>query len=335
MVPDGETCLLLGVDGGGTHTRAVVADTTGRLLGQGGSGTANQATSGAATAVGAIMNAVQTACARAGCRAVDIAAACFGLAGLDRPGDEDIYAVSGRALDLRRAPLLVNDAVIAWAGAAGGRPGVALIAGTGSVAYGRDAGGREHRAGGWGGPFGDEGSAFWIGTEAVRRVLRGLDARDAPAGFAARIAAAAGFSEPADLCRLGRLDPGRGIPLEVALGALAPAVVECAEEGDVDAQAIVGRAGRELADLAGAVVTALSLAGARPAVYGLGSVLYRPGSPPTAVARATSRHLQAEWGLCLQPPVHSALVGALILAYEMLAGRSPMPDLVAAWSNAQ
>jgi len=325
--------LLLGVDGGGTHTRAVLADTAGRVLGRGESGAANQATSGATAAVRSIVDAVRAACGPAGCDPADIGAACFGLAGLDRPGDEAAFGAAQTELELCVAPHLVNDSVIAWAGATGGEPGVALIAGTGSVAYGRNARGAEHRAGGWGGPFGDEGSAFWIGSQAIARALRGVDGRDAPAPMAVRLAVVAGIEDPADLCLFGRVDRPDGIPMEAAIGALAPAVVACAEAGDADARAILRRAARELADLARAVVAALDLTESRPPVFGLGSVLHRPGHPPTAVADATDRRLRAALGVRLFPPRHSALVGALVLAYTAAVGVLPPPALAADWGR--
>ena len=334
-VTDARPSLLLGVDGGGTHTRAVLADTAGRVLGRGEAGTANQATAGATAAVRAIVSAVRSACAVAGCRPEGIAAACFGLAGLDRPGDEEAFLPAVAELGLPHAAALVNDSVIAWAGATGGEPGVAVIAGTGSVAYGRNPGGAEHRAGGWGGPFGDEGSAFWIATEGIRRVLRAVDRRAGPTDLAIRLTRAAGFDHPADLCLLARADRAAGgLPMETEIASLAPVVVAAAAAGDADAVAVVRGAARELADLATAVVAALSLAPAHQHVHGLGSVLHQPGSAATPVALATGERLRAVLGVPLLPPRHNAAAGALILAAARArGGEPPEPAVVRAWAD--
>jgi N-acetylglucosamine kinase-like BadF-type ATPase len=328
--------ILLGVDGGGTHTRALLVDGTGRVLGRGSAGATNQATVGGGAAAEGLARAVGAALAAAGVGPGAVDAACFGLAGLDRPVDEGAFREAVDRLGLRGPVLLVNDAVNAWAGATGGQPGIAVNAGTGSVAYGRGPDGRAARAGGWGSPFGDEGSAYWIACQAVGRVLRGLDGREPPAAMAADLARAAGFEDPADLCllaRLDRLEPG--VPLEAALGRLAPTVVACAEAGDREAAGILDRAAEELARHALAIARAVAPPEAPPPVYGLGSVLLPPpGEDATPVGRRMDRLLRA-WGLGgLQRPRHSALVGAVVLAWEAVRPGEPVPeDLAASWGR--
>lgn len=328
--------LLLGVDGGGTHTRAMVADASGRVLGRGEAGGSNQATLGSGAAGGGLAAAVRAALAEAGLRPADVDAACFGLAGYDRPQDEAAFRPAMDALGLGGPADLVNDAVIGWAGATGGEPGIAINAGTGSVGYGRSADGREARGGGWGAPFGDEGSAYWIGCEAIRRVLRGLDGRQPPSALAGPLASAAGVEDPADLCLLSRADrAAAGTPVETAIAALAPAVVACAEAGDPDAAAILDRAAEELVQLALGIAAAIGAAGAPPPVYGLGSVLLprAADAPDTAVARRVDRLLRARVGDGLHRPAHPALVGALVLAWRRARAGEPLPTgLAAKWS---
>ena len=329
--------VLLGVDGGGTHTRAVVADASGRILGRGESGTSNQATVGSGAAGIGIETAVRAALAAAGVGPAEVDGACFGLAGLDRPQDESAFRPAVEGLGLGGPAAVVNDAVNAWAGAAGGKPGIAVTAGTGSVAYGRSADGREARAGGWGAPFGDEGSAYWIACEALRAVLRGVDGREPPLGLARGLARAAGFADPADLCLLARADRTvGGAPLEATIGALAPAVVAGAEAGDTAAGAILDRAAEELVQLALAIGGAIGAAGQPPPVFGLGSVLLpsSPGGPATAVGRRVDALLRARTGGGLHPPAHSALVGAVILAWERALPGLPLPaGIASAWGR--
>lgn len=316
--------LLLGVDGGGTHTRAVLAEVGGRVLGRAAAGPSNQATGGAVAAGEQLAGAVLAVLD--GRDPGALAAACLGLAGLDRPRDLAAYRPVVAALGLPAGTLLVNDSEIAWAGATGGAPGVTVAAGTGSVAYGRDARGRGARSGGWGLPFGDEGGAGWIATEAVRRVLRGCDGRQAPSTLAEALCAAAGCAEPEDLCRLPS-----GMTPEAALGRLAPAVTAAALAGDPDAADIVSRAASELAELAGGIARRLGIRG--PAVHGLGSVLHDPtlAFPGTPVAAALDARLRQTLGVPLLPPRSSALSGALVLAHAAATGAMPEPHSIARW----
>lgn len=322
--------MLLGIDGGGTQTRAVLAEPGGAVRGRGVSGASNQATTGAAGARRALVLAWEAARAEAGAGPADVAGACFGLAGLDHPADEAAFRDATSSLGLPRPPTLCNDSVIAWAGATAGGPGIAVISGTGSVAYGRDASGRGRRAGGWGGVLGDEGSAFRIAAAAVNRVLRGVDGREPPSALGPTLARAAGLEAPADLCLLSRPDraAAAGRPIEAVLAALAPAVTAAASAGDRDAAAIVAEAGRDVAALAAAIARGLGLQ--RPAVHGLGSVLLS-GGPVAAAADAALRELL---GVGMLPPRHPALVGALILAHEAAWGGPPPATTAAAWSAA-
>ncbi|MDQ6919637.1 MAG: ATPase, partial [Candidatus Dormibacteraeota bacterium] len=121
-------------------------------------------------------------------------ACCAGAAGAEVPAARArLETVLGRLLP-DTAIEVVHDARLVLA-AAGLDSGVALIAGTGSVAYGRDAAGREARAGGWGWLLGDDGSGAWIVREAAREVLRRADAGEPPGRLAATLLAATGASD--------------------------------------------------------------------------------------------------------------------------------------------
>ncbi len=325
--------LLLGVDGGGTRTRAAVADLDGRVLGRGEAGAANAATAGVQSAGRAIAAAVAAACATAGVVPGDVAAACFGLAGLDRPDDEPVFRRVVAAQGIGGECGLVNDAVIAWAGATGGRPGIAVVAGTGSIAYGRNRTGGEHRAGGWGAPIGDEGSAYWIACEAIRLVLAGVDRRQPPTDLAQPLTLAAGLRTPADLCLLARADGHLdGRPAEAAIAALAPVVVQAAADGQPDAEVIVRAAARHLVRLVSAVAHALGMRGTRPDVFGLGSVLAPTAAGPTPVARAADRTLRRSLGVPLRSTPHPPLAGALALAHGEGLGRPPEQLILERWA---
>jgi N-acetylglucosamine kinase-like BadF-type ATPase len=163
--------LFLGVDGGQSGTTAMVGDADGRVLGEGDAGPCNHAAAGEGRVKleSAVRESVAAACAQAGIAAADVhfEAACFGMSG--GPDDKrEILAGIVRAGQW----VVTTDASIALTGAMGGRPGIIVIAGTGSIALGRDAAGQTARAGGWGYIFGDEGSAFDIARQALRSALR-------------------------------------------------------------------------------------------------------------------------------------------------------------------
>src|SRR5258708_1070693 len=162
--------LFLGVDGGQSGTTAVIGDEAGRVLGTGEAGPCNHAAAGEGRAKleRAITGSVAAACAQAGLAppTVSFEAPCFAMSRRPESKGETL------AGSLRRRRLIgTNDAVIALAGATATGQGIIVIAGTGSIAFGRNAAGRCARAGGWGYIFGDEGSGFDIGRQATRAIL--------------------------------------------------------------------------------------------------------------------------------------------------------------------
>jgi len=169
----------LGFDGGGTKTDCVLLDASGAVIGEGCGGPANPLRSGYDGAFSSLREAAAEAIAAAKIRPTDVTRVCAGLAGAGR------RSVMRRIMVFlsQEFPLalthVATDYEIALEAAAGSGPGVVLIAGTGSVAYGRNAAGETARAGGYGPWIGDEGSAFDIGRRAVSAVARTRDV-DAP-----------------------------------------------------------------------------------------------------------------------------------------------------------
>ena len=163
--------LFLGVDGGQSSTTAIIGDESGRILGAGSGGPCNHvgAAEGRQKLVRAVNECVAKACGQAGLDPATVAfeSACFGMSG----GPDDKQAILQEILRARRL-LTTTDAVIALAGATAGQAGIITIAGTGSIAFGRNARGETARAGGWGYVFGDEGGGFDITRQALRAALR-------------------------------------------------------------------------------------------------------------------------------------------------------------------
>lgn len=245
----------LGIDGGGTKTTCAVGDDT-RLLATAIAGPSNIVRVGEAQARESLHQAVRQACTAAGITPAQVARTCVGGSGAARP---EVAAIVRRALAeiLSTRIDVVGDMEIALESAFDTGPGVIVIAGTGSIAFGRNREGVTGRAGGWGFAIGDEGSAHWIGREAVRVALRTADqkARDADmrseferSAFLVALMKAWGVSSLLDLARTANAVP----PPNFA--ALFPAVA--AAKDDLAAQ-VLTQAGKELAQIAGVVTQRL------------------------------------------------------------------------------
>lgn len=181
---------FLGFDGGGTKTHCVLIDTSGNVIGEGHGGPANPLRCGYDVAFASLRNAAAAAVASSHTQPTDISAVHAGLAGAGRRNVARRVLVF-LAQEFPSALAQVStDCEIALEAAAGTGPGVVLIAGTGSIAYGRNAAGQTARAGGHGPWIGDEGSAFEIGRRSVSAVARVRDL-DAPASVLPEMISAA------------------------------------------------------------------------------------------------------------------------------------------------
>jgi glucosamine kinase len=165
---------VLGIDAGGTKTRALVADETGQIVGDALGGGANLRTHGELEVEKVLHAVIEDACM--GVPAAPDAVA-LGIAGADRPPDEAVLRTILRRIGFRSRVVVTNDARIAFVAGSPERVGLALVCGTGSIAWGRNRAGKIARSGGWGWHVGDEGSGFWIGERAIRAVLRAVDGR--------------------------------------------------------------------------------------------------------------------------------------------------------------
>jgi glucosamine kinase len=236
----------LGIDGGGTKTTGAVGDET-RLLATATSGPSNIVRVGESQARESLQQCVRQACAAAGISLEQVTQTCVGGSGAARP--ELAAIVREIVREIVSTPVdVVGDMQIALEAAFDTGPGVIVIAGTGSIAYGRDREGKTLRAGGWGFAIGDEGSAHWIGRSAVSATLHASE-QGVPDGASPLLAKdlfkAWGVASLADLARAANSIP----PPDFA--ALFPAV---AASKDEVARQVLRSAGRELANVA-AVVT--------------------------------------------------------------------------------
>jgi glucosamine kinase len=239
----------LGIDGGGTKTTCAVGDET-RLIAAATGGPSNIVRVGEAQARESLHRAVHQACAASGITPQQVVRTCIGGSGAARP--ELAAIVRGILAAILPTPIdVVGDMEIAMQAAFDDAPGVIVIAGTGSIAYGRDKIGKTLRAGGWGFEIGDEGSAHWIGRAAVSAILRASDRhadKIASSALAKALFKTWGVSSLSDLARAANSVPGPDFAV------LFRAVV--ASEDEL-AREVLGQAGRELADVAAVVIRRL------------------------------------------------------------------------------
>lgn len=307
--------LFLGVDGGQSATKAVVADETGRILGRGKAGPCNHAKAGEGRAKleRGLRGAIETALAASGrtLETIEFQASCLGMSG----GPDDKRAIIAELIHAEHLEV-TTDAHIALLGATGGGPGAVVIAGTGSIALARDRHGKTHRAGGWGYVFGDEGSAFDIVRRALRAALREEegwgDATTLTQGLLDAVPAAT------DVNHLMHLFYTEDYPRS-RVAALAPLVQLAAESGDATAADVLRDAGVALADYAAAAAKAAGLRD--EPVCCVGGVFASP-----LVKGAFDERLSAAHGARSSAPRHQPDIGALIGAY-LLDGVGP-PEFV-------
>jgi N-acetylglucosamine kinase-like BadF-type ATPase len=302
---------LLGVDGGQSSTTAIIGDETGRVLGVGRGGPCNHvgASEGRAKLVEAIHASVGAACSAAGLdpAAVRFVSACLGFSG----GPADKQALVGQILASDRI-VVSDDASIALSGALAGQPGIVVIAGTGSIAFGRNGEGRTARAGGWGYLFGDEGGGFWIVREALRAALRWEEGWGSPTALRPMLLDATGARNINDLmhrCYTPEFPRPR-------IAGFSLLVNSAAEKGDPMAQNILREAAGELALLARAVGGQLFEGQSVRCAYAGGVFRSR------TLLNSFRQALGGDPGLVVTPPVYDPAVGALLEAYRAVG---PIP----------
>ena len=301
----------LGIDGGGSKTTCAVGDES-SVLATVTTGASNITRVGEDRARESLHEAIREACAAAGIDLLRVKRACIGVAGAGR--DEIAIAVGKFAKEIVYGEVeVVGDMQIALAAAFGDGPGVIVIAGTGSIAYGRNAHGETARAGGWGFAISDEGSAHWIGRAAVSGLLRAID-QAVEAGIAEAASKTALFEKFKAAWNLDTLDEfvltANSAP---DFAALFPAISAAADAGDSLAQRVLSQAGRELAQLAGIVLQRLFADPIRSTIplAMIGSV-FRHSFKVREVFREEVRQLDAR--VEVNPQMVEPVTGALQMA---------------------
>jgi N-acetylglucosamine kinase-like BadF-type ATPase len=296
--------LFLGVDGGQSGTAAVIGDETGRVLGTGEAGPCNHAAAGEGSAKleRAITGSLAAACAEAGLdpATVSFDAACFGMSG----GPEDKQEILAELIRARRL-IVTTDAVIALAGATSTGQGIITIAGTGSIAFGRNAAGQCARAGGWGHIFGDEGGGFDIARQATRAMLRAEEGWGPSTRLRETLLEATGTHSANEMLHLFYADTWP----RSRVAKLARLVDAAAVDSDPVAVDVLNNAAQELALFTGAVRQQLWAEGAAIQVAYIGGVF-----ESTTLRSRFQALVELADGVTCGPPLRGPAEGALLEA---------------------
>jgi len=232
--------FVIGVDAGGSRTRVTVADSDGETI-------ATSEREGAAVRPGEIARSVSIIASAVRDALTTVhptfgapRALCAGVAGVGREGERRALAEALISESLADEVLVLTDAEIALADAFGDEAGIVLIAGTGSIAFGRGPAGEFRRVGGWGPAIGDEGGGLWIARRALSVVTAATDGREPETSLVGAILTAAEIDEVESLI------PWAASATVSQIASLAPVVVASAEAGDLRANALLGLAAEEL-----------------------------------------------------------------------------------------
>jgi N-acetylglucosamine kinase-like BadF-type ATPase len=261
--------LILGIDGGGSKTTALLADQNGKTLGRGTAGScAFQALPEAEVRL-ALRQSTANAFAEAGIPVQPVTVLGLGISGVDRPGDHLKVDQFLKEENFAKKNIVVNDGLLLlWCGVLQGW-GIGVISGTGSIVYGRSRDGRLGRAGGWGFRFGDEGSGFMIGNEALRAIAHADDGRGPQTLLTSLVLNRWGLGKPSDLIPYvyqGNLPYSK-------VAQLASLVHTAAIQGDETALSILDEAADELTRAVSALCCQLDFSGAIPTAFGGGVLL--------------------------------------------------------------
>jgi N-acetylglucosamine kinase-like BadF-type ATPase len=302
---------VIGVDGGGTKTYAVILDMNLKVIGEGLAGPSNPLRVGITNACAAIREAIDKACEVAKLRRSDLLAAEIGLAGARRQELRVRMRETLKGLGIGEV-VVTSDADIALYGATLGAPGLIVIAGTGSICCGINGRGKKFCAGGWGPIAGDEGGGAWIARRALRAIAHATDGRG-PATALTEIACT--YFHVSDPNDLSTAIYSPTITNE-RLAGFGRDVVAAAKTKDRIAREILAEGGRELGYAAAAVIRNLKLERDEFPVAFVGGVFAAAGELVLACMREELSKVAPK--AYLAPPQFPPAVAAARMAHEHL-----------------
>ncbi len=304
-----DTLLAAGIDGGATHTRAVLVTADGTIAGFGTAGPSNYDNVGEAAASENLRGAVEGARRASGRSLPAVASMFLGMAGVVSRTDRETVRrmVLEHALAPPQGITVDHDIRIALAGALEGREGIVLIAGTGSSTYGRRSDGRNHRTG-WGFLLDDRGSGYFLGLQAMIATVMEADGRGSPTALSRVVRERFRFSDIDDILRIVYHDR---VPV-AGIASLAPDVIRAAGNGDVVAERILEEGSHEITRMVAIVAERLEFTG-EFAVTMTGGLVHHPGHYRDLIQAKIRRDVH---GATIVAPSLPPVIGAALLALE-------------------
>jgi N-acetylglucosamine kinase-like BadF-type ATPase len=309
---------VLGIDAGGTKTVALLADGDGRIVGEGRAGAANLTTEGELEVEKILHTVIEQATDG---RDVVFAGVCLGMAGVDRKDDGQILRALMRRLGFRANTVIVNDALVALVAGAGDQPGLVVVSGTGSIAYGVSHRGVAARAGGWGPTLADEGSGYWIGRRALTAVMRAADGRGPGTALTPMVLGHFSLPRPDSLVAEIYQQPQS----RRSIASLGLVVEQARAAGDPVAVEIMSHAADELALAATSVVTRLDMRGEQFVILLAGGMLKDDGWLAQEVRR---RMAEVAPRSVVRPLTEEPAIGAVRLAIAEARGGARVPPYI-------
>lgn len=321
--------LVMGIDGGGTSSRAVLMNSGGKVLGWGRAGSSNYDDVGVDLARENIRLAVDLAWNMSALYPRPVDAVFLGMAGVVSAADRAV--IKGIAHDLHMAPDeyigVDHDISIALAGGLALEAGIVLIAGTGSSCYGRTADGRDCRVGGWGHLLDDEGSAYYLALEAMRSVVRSLDGRMSETKLVGELMAVLNIQDGQDI--MHRFYSPMMSRSQIA--AMAPVVIKTAERGDRIAQEIVCEGQKKLARLVEVAARRLNFPPNAIKVTVTGGLMQSGDYFKQGLYLSISQRVA---GINILEPILPPVSGAALRALQLL-GESPSSEVISVLKNCE
>lgn len=302
---------VVGVDGGGTKTEAVILDAQQRVLGSGLSGPSNPLRVGITGAAANVREAIDNACANAKLRRGDLVAAEIGLAGARRAELRERMRETLSSIGVGEIEV-VTDADIALYGATDGAPGIVVIAGTGSICCGINSRGKRFCAGGWGPIAGDEGGGAWLARRALRAIAYASDGRG-PKTLLTELACAYFHVTTADDLTTAIYAP---TITNERLAGFGRDVVEAAKRKDAAAYQIVVDGGTELGLAVAAVIRQLQMERDRFQIAYVGGVFRASGDMILAPLKNEVKQVAPR--AYFEPPHFAPAVAAARMARERI-----------------
>jgi N-acetylglucosamine kinase-like BadF-type ATPase len=306
---------VIGVDGGGTSTVARLADLTGTVLNRSIAGPSNLQTTGPEKCASIIHSIVTRICREASVQPSSVSMVVYGTAGAGRKPDRAAFyaAIKRKWQNFKNRPSgihIVGDADIALEAAFGGEPGIVIIAGTGSIVYGRDTDGEIRRSGGWGPTIGDPGSGTALGLKALRTIAHTFDGCVKAPILTALVSGHFGIDSPETLI-------AKVYKEKIHPSKLAPLVFEAASLRERAARNIINENARELVEMLACGITKFHFKRIVPVSY-VGGLLLSGPMYPRIVTKYIKRLIP---NAVVIKPKYPPEEGAIAMALRLVGGK--------------